>query len=164
MTTSSKLVTGFFIRITPTGWPVQWITLSFQLQVSGAQFTAAKSASSSARQPRPVPSMQALGSSAGELSAAMARSASALDDRAAPTSRARNGERCVMDREYRPIRRRPAPRSRGFSPISFARSRRNFVPGGQSFVGRHRRERRPPGEQPDKPRFAIGRKLLTLVR
>ena len=45
---------GFFVRITPTGLPVQWVTPSFQVQVSGSQLTAVKSSSPSARQPGPV--------------------------------------------------------------------------------------------------------------
>ena len=54
--TSSKLVTGFFVRITPTGMPVQWITPSFHVQVSGSQLTSVKSSSTSSFQPGPVPS------------------------------------------------------------------------------------------------------------
>ena len=60
--TSSKFVTGCFVRVTPTGVPVQWATPSFQVQVSGSQLTFVKSSSPSARHPGPVPSMKALGS------------------------------------------------------------------------------------------------------
>ena len=56
--TSSKFGHGFFVRVTPTGWPVQCTTPSFQVQVSGSQLTFAKSSSRALRQPGPVPSMK----------------------------------------------------------------------------------------------------------
>src|SRR6185436_1063240 len=58
--TSSKFVYCFWLRVTPTGLPVQWITPSFELHVSGAPLTGVKSFSVSSTQPGPVPSTKAL--------------------------------------------------------------------------------------------------------
>ena len=82
--TSSKLVTGFLVRITPTGWPVQCTTPSFQLQVSGSQLTLTKSSSPSALQPGPLPSMKALTGAAG--SSAKPRTASTVRHPPIPTT------------------------------------------------------------------------------
>ena len=60
-TTISRFVNFCRVRITPIGWPEQYRTPSFQVQVSGLPFTPAKSASPSVRQPGPVPSMKARG-------------------------------------------------------------------------------------------------------
>src|SRR4051794_27059441 len=59
--TSSKLVNGFLVRVTPTGVPLQCTTPSSQVQVSGSPLTVTKSSSPSAFQPGPVPSRNALG-------------------------------------------------------------------------------------------------------
>src|SRR5436190_1619248 len=48
-------------RMTPIGWPVQCTKPFVQNHVFVPQFTAAKSRSSTVRQPRPVPSRNALG-------------------------------------------------------------------------------------------------------
>src|SRR5436189_3894775 len=48
-------------RMTPMGWPVQCTKPFVQNHVFVPQFTAAKSRSSTMRQPRPVPSRNALG-------------------------------------------------------------------------------------------------------
>src|SRR6266545_2506446 len=63
--TSSKLAWSFFVRITPTGLPVQWSIPLVQLQVSESQLTLTKCFSANGYQPGPVPSMTALGSGAG---------------------------------------------------------------------------------------------------
>src|SRR4051812_1344647 len=59
--TNSKLVYCFSERITPVGLPVQWRISSFQLHVSFAQLALVKSDSPSLCQPRPLPSIKALG-------------------------------------------------------------------------------------------------------
>ena len=51
--TSSKFVTGFFVRVTPTGCPVQCATPSFQVQVSASRLTLAKSSWPELAPPRP---------------------------------------------------------------------------------------------------------------
>src|SRR5262245_48319823 len=63
--TSSKLLSGFRVRVTPTGRPVQCTSPSFQLHVSALQLTFVKSCSPSALQPGPVPSRNAREASAG---------------------------------------------------------------------------------------------------
>src|SRR4051812_9510062 len=68
--TNSKFVYCFWLRDTPTGLPVQWITLSLTLQVSGTPLTGVKSFSLSGSQPISVPSMQAFGKDPGALSSA----------------------------------------------------------------------------------------------
>ena len=57
--TSSKFLVGFFIRMTPTGLPVQKACPPFQVQVFGWQFTFTKSWPVSIRHPCPVPSINA---------------------------------------------------------------------------------------------------------
>src|SRR5437016_2989497 len=81
-TTSSKFVTGSFIRITPVGVPVHWILSSLNDHVSAAQLTLTKSALPSARQPGPLPSMKALGSDGSSAATADSkRSTSAAEER-----------------------------------------------------------------------------------
>ncbi len=60
--TSSKLVNTCWVRMTPTGLPVQIRRSSFQVHVSGLQLTLMKSCSPSGRHPCPLPSMNARGS------------------------------------------------------------------------------------------------------
>ena len=67
-TTSSRFVTIFLLRITPTGLPVHLMRPLFSnVHVSGLQLTAAKSSSVIARQPGPVPLMKALGADSAAL-------------------------------------------------------------------------------------------------
>src|SRR5690349_9030272 len=60
-TASSRFVKVVKGRMTPTGLPVQRTPSVVQVQVSGAQLTLVKSPEESVRQPRPCPSMNALG-------------------------------------------------------------------------------------------------------
>ena len=57
--TSSKFLVGFFMRITPTGLPVQEACPPSQVHVFGLQFTFTKSSPVSSRHPCPVPSIKA---------------------------------------------------------------------------------------------------------